>query len=103
MGSIQTILANTAKYGTELPEVTANLEELNEYSDKTIYHFSEMAKNIGTFTAAGVDLPKSTEAIKGIANMVALAGQEFLQQLANAVVVVDHQQVSAGAGPRDRA
>ena len=31
----------------------------------TIYNFTEMTRNIGTFTAAGVDLDTSVAAIKG--------------------------------------
>jgi hypothetical protein len=60
LNSVQTILANTAASGAKLKDVNAALLELNKYSDKTIYNFSEMAKNIGTFTAAGVDLDTAT-------------------------------------------
>lgn len=74
MTSIQTILTNTASKGTTLKDVTAALDELNTYADKTIYSFSEMTKNIGTFTAAGVDLETSVKAIKGIANLGAGSG-----------------------------
>lgn len=79
MGSIQTILANTAHQGTTLEQVTAALNELNKYSDDTIYNFAEMAKNIGTFTAAGIDLDTSTAAIKGIANLAAVSGSTSQQ------------------------
>ena len=58
MNSIQTILTNTAHQGTTLKDVTSTLNELNDYADKTIYNFAEMTRNIGTFTAAGVDLDK---------------------------------------------
>jgi hypothetical protein len=74
MNSIQTILANTKSQGSTLKDVNSALDELNTYSDKTIYNFSQMAKNIGTFTAAGVDLKTSTSAIKGIANLAAVSG-----------------------------
>lgn len=74
MGSIQTILANTVRDGTNLEQVNAALEELNHYSDKTIYNFSEMAKNVGTFTSAGVDLDTSVAAIKGFSNAAAIGG-----------------------------
>ena len=67
-------LANTQASGAGLKDVNAALNDLNHYSDKTIYNFSQMAKNIGTFTAAGVDLKTSTESIKGIANLAALSG-----------------------------
>jgi tape measure domain-containing protein len=74
MNSIQTVLANTSSKGTTLDQVNAALAQLNTYSDKTIYNFSEMAKNIGTFTAAGVGLDASVSAIKGIANLAAVSG-----------------------------
>ena len=79
MGSIQTILANTAHHGTTLEDVNKALGDLNTYSDKTIYNFQEMARNIGTFTAAGIDLDTSTAAIKGIANLAAISGSNSQQ------------------------
>lgn len=79
MNSIQTILSNTKFKGSTLTDVNAALDELNHYADQTIYNFSEMARNIGTFTAAGVDLEKSTSAIKGIANLAALSGSNAQQ------------------------
>ena len=74
MNSIQTILANTKSKGSTLEDVNGALEKLNLYSDQTIYNFSQMAKNIGTFTAAGVGLDKSVNSIKGIANLAAISG-----------------------------
>ena len=74
INAIQTILTNTASKGTTLDDVTAALNELNEYADKTIYNFAEMTKNIGTFTAAGVGLEDSVLAIKGISNLGAGSG-----------------------------
>jgi tape measure domain-containing protein len=79
MGSIQTILTNTASKGTTLDDVNKALDELNTYSDQTIYNFEEMTRNIGTFTAAGVDLKTSTMAIKGIANLAAGSGSSAMQ------------------------
>lgn len=79
IGAIQTILANTSSAGTTLEQVTAALDELNLYADKTIYNFTEMTRNIGTFTAAGVDLQTSVEAIKGIANLAAMSGSTSTQ------------------------
>jgi tape measure domain-containing protein len=72
--SIQTVLANTQSQGTKMSDVTKALQELNKYSNLTIYNFGQMAKNIGTFTAAGVSLDTSVAAIKGIANLAALSG-----------------------------
>ena len=79
IGAIQTILANTSSAGTTLEQVTSALDELNLYADKTIYNFTEMTRNIGTFTAAGVDLKTSVEAIKGIANLAAMSGSTSTQ------------------------
>lgn len=79
MGAIQTILTNTSHQGTTLDDVNAALTELNTYADKTIYNFAEMTRNIGTFTAAGVDLDTSTAAIKGIANLAAASGSSSQQ------------------------
>ena len=74
MNAVQTILANTQKEGTNVQIVNAALDELNHYADKTIYNFTEMTRNIGTFTAAGVKLDTSVSAIKGIANLAAVSG-----------------------------
>lgn len=79
LNSVQTILANTEQSGATLKDVNAALQELNHYSDQTIYNFSQMAKNIGTFTSAGVDLDRATAAIKGIANAAALGGADTEQ------------------------
>lgn len=79
INSVQTILANTQKEGTNLARVNAALDELNRYADMTIYNFTEMTRNIGTFTAAGVKLDTSVQAIKGIANLAAISGSTSQQ------------------------
>lgn len=79
MGAIQTILANTQSKGSTLDDVNSALDELNTYADKTIYNFTEMTRNIGTFTAAGVGLEKSVSSIKGIANLAAVSGSTSQQ------------------------
>lgn len=79
MGAIQTILANTQHEGTNLKDVNGALDELNTYADQTIYNFTEMTRNIGTFTAAGVGLDKSVTSIKGIANLAAISGSTSQQ------------------------
>ena len=79
INAIQTILANTESKGTTLEDVNGALDELNTYADKTIYNFTEMTRNIGTFTAAGVDLDTSVSAIKGIANLAAVSGSTSQQ------------------------
>ena len=74
MNAIQTILSNTRSEGTTIDQVNSALDELNRYADLTIYNFTEMTRNIGTFTAAGVDLKTSVNAIQGIANLAAVSG-----------------------------
>lgn len=71
MDSIKTILTNTAKYGTNLDDVNKALNELNEYSDKTIYNFGQMTDNIGKATAAGLNLEDSVTFVKGMSNAAA--------------------------------
>lgn len=94
LNAVQTILANTQASGAKLKDVNAVLNELNTYSDKTIYNFSEMARNIGTFTAAGVDLKTSAMSIKGIANLAALSGSNS-QQASTAMYQLS-QAISSG-------
>lgn len=79
INAVQTILANTSSKGTTLDQVNAALDTLNTYADKTIYNFTEMTRNIGTFTAAGIDLDTSVTAIQGIANLAAVSGSNAQQ------------------------
>lgn len=94
IGSVQTIMANTDGKNT-LEEVNDVLEVMNEYADQTIYNFSEMTRNIGTFTAAGVDLETSATSIKGIANLAAASGSNS-QQASTAMYQLS-QAISAGS------
>ena len=79
INAVQTILANTESKGSTINDVNKALDTLNLYADKTIYNFTEMTRNIGTFTAAGVDLETSATAIQGIANMAAVSGSTSQQ------------------------
>ena len=79
IGAIQTILSNTRSKGTTLDQVNNALDELNKYADKTIYNFTEMTRNIGTFHRRGVDLETSVAAIKGISNLAAVSGSTPVQ------------------------
>ena len=94
MNAVQTILANTQKEGTNVKMVNAALDELNRYADKTIYNFTEMTRNIGTFTAAGVKLDTSVSSIKGIANLAAVSGSAS-QQASTAMYQLS-QAIAAG-------
>ncbi len=79
INSIQTIMSNTASKGSTMADVTRVIDELNTYADKTIYNFAEMTRNIGTFTAAGVELETAASAIQGIANLAAASGSNSQQ------------------------
>lgn len=94
IGAVQTILANTQHEGTNLQQVNRALDELNTYADKTIYNFTEMTRNIGTFTAAGVNLRTSVDSIKGIANLAAISGST--SQQASTVMYQLSQALAAG-------
>ena len=94
MNSVQTILANTQKEHTNIDQVNKALDTLNTYADKTIYNFSEMTRNIGTFTAAGVDLQTSVDSIQGIANLAAVSGSSSLQ--ASTAMYQLSQAIAAG-------
>lgn len=94
INAVQTILANTSSKGTTLDQVNNALDELNHYADMTIYNFTEMTRNIGTFTAAGVDLDTSVAAIKGIANLAAVSGSNS-QQASTAMYQIS-QALAAG-------
>lgn len=95
LNSVQTILANTAHKGTTINQVTAALDELNQYADQTIYNFGQMTENIGRFTAAGVDLDVATASIKGMSNMAAMAGSST-EQL-NTAMYQTSQALAAGS------
>ena len=94
INAVQTILANTSSKGTTLDQVNNALDELNHYADMTIYNFTEMTRNIGTFTAAGVDLDTSVAAIKGIANLAAVSGSN--SQQASTAMYQFSQALAAG-------
>ena len=94
INAIQTILANTSAAGTTLSQVTAALNQLNTYANLTVYNFGQMAKNIGTFTAAGVGLSTAVSSIKGIANLAALSGSSADQ--ASTAMYQLSQAIAAG-------
>lgn len=95
MNAVQTIMANVSSKGKSIADVNAVLDELNHYADKTIYNFTEMTRNIGTFTAAGVDLNVAATAIQGISNLAATAGSNA-QQTSTAMYQLS-QAIAAGA------
>jgi hypothetical protein len=71
--SVQTIMNATGK---SIGVVDGYFKQLDTYADKTIYNLTDMTGAFAKFTNAGVGMDKSVPAIKGIANMTALAGQD---------------------------
>lgn len=95
INAIQTIMANTGLVGQQgLGVVEKTLKDLNEYANLTIYDFSQMTQNIGRFTAAGVGIQQSTDAIKGMSNVAALTGANT-EQLGSAMYQMS-QALSTG-------
>lgn len=92
MGSVQTIVAST---GEKLATVNKYLEDLNTYSDKTIYSFKDMTANIGKFTNAGVKLKDAVAAIKGVSNVAAVSGANAAE--ASRAMYNFSQALSSGA------
>lgn len=81
MGSVQTLLYNAkfdeSIYDTDekkMEKIKDIMEDLNKYSDDTIYSFGDMKSAIAKFVNAGVELDDASLAIKGIANVAALSG-----------------------------
>lgn len=73
INAIQVIQANT-RGKNSMDEITAALDELNTYADKTIYNFAQMTSNIGKFTAQGLDVNEAAKAVQGMANLAAASG-----------------------------
>ena len=80
--SYQTTLFNGIdQLGNALSKTKVNsvLDELNDYSDKTIYRLTDMTSALAKFSTAGVDVDTAAKAIKGMANEAALAGADTNQ------------------------
>lgn len=71
LNAVQTTMAGT---GLTAKEVEAQLKQLDEYADKTVYSTADMLNNLPKFTNAGVELEVATKAMIGIANATAHAG-----------------------------
>ena len=97
--AIQVILANTQGKST-YADVTKSLSDLNDYANKTVYSFQDMTTNMGTFTAAGVDLKTAQIAIQGIGNLAASSGSST-QQAAMAMYQLSQALASGKVGLQD--
>ena len=72
MDSVKTIMSST---GESIEAVKGKLGEMTEYANKTIYSLNDMTSNLGKFTNNGVKLEDATNAMIGLANATADAGQ----------------------------
>lgn len=70
--NVATIMAAT---GDDIDTVSAQMEKLLYFTDETSYNFTDMANNIGKFTANGIGLDSATQAMEGIATWAAKSGQ----------------------------
>ena len=73
-GTLKDLNGETLNEADTLDVINKKLNELNQYSDDTIYSFRDMTDNIGKFTNQGVSLDDAVNAMKGISNEAALAG-----------------------------
>ena len=69
---VATIMAAT---GESMEYVSAQMDRLNFFTDETSYSFTDMADNIGKFTANGIALEDASSAMQGIATWAARSGQ----------------------------
>lgn len=88
----QNVIQNAT--GKSAKVVKGALNELNTYSDKTIYSFGNMTDAIQKFVNAGVPLKTSVTTIKGIANAAAFAGAS--SEEANRAMYAFSQSMSLG-------
>lgn len=88
----QNVIMNAT--GKSARVVKKTLNELNAYSDQTIYSFGNMTDAITKFTNAGIPLPKAVQSIKGIANAAAFAGASAEE--ANRAMYAFSQSMSLG-------
>ena len=61
--------------GSQMDYVNEQMEKLNWFTDETSYNFTDMAGNIGKFTANNIPLSQATTAMEGIATWAAASGQ----------------------------
>lgn len=68
------VLANTKQSGVTLADINKQFAILQGYAQKTVYNFGQMTEAVSQFTASGVGLKASTEAVQGIGNLAAMSG-----------------------------
>lgn len=90
--AVATIMAST---GESMEYVNEQMNKLLYFSDETSYSFTDMANNIGKFTASGVELEEASTAMQGIATWAARSGQNA--QTATHVMYNLAQAIGMGA------
>lgn len=88
----QNVIMNAT--GKSAQTVKNTLNQLNKYSDQTIYSFGNMTDAVQKFVNAGVPLGQSVKSIKGIANAAAFAGAS--SEEANRAMYAFSQSMSLG-------
>jgi tape measure domain-containing protein len=71
INAIKTVMSGT---GETIDQVTQSINDLNKYSDRTIFSFQDMTENISKFTNAGLSSKEAATAIQGISNVAAESG-----------------------------
>lgn len=71
INAIRTVMSGT---GETIDQVTQSINDLNKYSDRTIFSFQDMTENISKFTNAGLSSKAAATAIQGISNVAAESG-----------------------------
>lgn len=74
MSSVSDKINKTTGELYNMSDVNAIVDQLRWYTDETSYNIDQMTNAIGSFTASGVDLELSKQAIIGISNACADAG-----------------------------
>lgn len=71
INAVKTVMSGT---GETMDTVNKSIQDLNDYSDRTVYSFEDMTANISKFTNAGLKSKQAALAIQGISNVAAMSG-----------------------------
>lgn len=74
-GQKTTSVGTLVSQGFDLSDVNEQISRLNWFADETSYSLTDMTENIAKFTASGMGLKESSDAMQGIALWAALSGQ----------------------------
>lgn len=74
IGSLFNIFNAVKTKGSSFDNVTASIDKLNKYADKTIYNFGQMTENFQKFTTSGKSLDQASGLVMGLSNLAASVG-----------------------------